>query len=424
MNSQSNYSMEARSAVEALRNGVPNRAAVNAMGCSQPRVEERFAQMLDHVVDPRYQTTNTQGLLVSGGFGSGKSHLLTYLEQIALSRNFVCSRVPVSKETPLFDLGKVFVSAMENGQIPQRRGRFIEELALKIDPNSDRYESLFHWADNAAADELLSKIFSASLCAYTEADDREIQSEIESFWAGQKMRIANLRKGLNLVGKGPYFRFRAPRLTELPPQQLQFAVKLIKSVGYHGWVVLLDEIELIGSYSILQRGRSYAEIARWMGQMQGASCPGLVVVGAVTDDFASVVISPDGQKKDRDYIGPRLENSARHSTLVPFANKGMQALERSCIPLEAPDEAVIDSTMRTLRDLYSKAYDWTPPVHEAKVGGAGFLASMRHKVRSAINEWDLRRLDPNYLPDIVISEIPTEYTEDTTLESSAADKDS
>ncbi len=415
--------MKSRSAVEALRNGVPNREAVQALGCSQPKAEERFSQMLDNVVDSRHQTSSTQGMLVSGGFGSGKSHLLTYLEQIALSRNFVCSRVPVSKETPLFDLGKVFVSAMENGQIPDRRGRFIEELAMKIDPRSDSYEALFHWADNAAADDSLNKIFAASLCTYTEADDRELNSEIESFWSGQKMRIANLRRGLNLISKGPYFKFRAPRLRELPPQQLRFAVKLIQSVGYHGWVILLDEIELIGSYSILQRGRSYAEIARWMGLLGGASYPGLIVVGAVTDDFASAVISPDGQKKDRDYIEPRLQNSVQYGALAPFAKKGMHELERNCIPLEPPDEDGISSTMQILQNLYSEAYGWSTPPLKAKAGGAGFQARMRHKVRSAINEWDLRRLIPDYEPDIEISEIATEYTEDTALESSAEDKD-
>lgn len=59
---------------------------------------------------------------------SGKSHLLAHLEHLAVSRDFVCSKVAISKETPLYDLGKVFTSAMENGRIPNRRGRFIEEL--------------------------------------------------------------------------------------------------------------------------------------------------------------------------------------------------------------------------------------------------------------------------------------------------------
>ena len=36
-----------RLALEALRSGVPNRAAVRLLGCNQPHVEERFTAMLD-----------------------------------------------------------------------------------------------------------------------------------------------------------------------------------------------------------------------------------------------------------------------------------------------------------------------------------------------------------------------------------------
>ena len=35
----------ARLAVEALRNGVPNREAVRELGCNQPRAEARFVEI-------------------------------------------------------------------------------------------------------------------------------------------------------------------------------------------------------------------------------------------------------------------------------------------------------------------------------------------------------------------------------------------
>ena len=98
--------------------------------------------MLNDAIDAPPESAGTRAMLVSGGFGVGKTHLLNHFEHIALSRNFVCSRVPISKETPLYDMGKVFVSAMENGRIPGCSGRFIEELGLKIDPGSEGHESL------------------------------------------------------------------------------------------------------------------------------------------------------------------------------------------------------------------------------------------------------------------------------------------
>ena len=413
--------LAARLGVEALRNGVPNREAVRELGCNQPRVEQRFVQMLEGTADVQKRSAAESGMLVSGDFGSGKSHLLEHLEHLALSWNFVCSRVAISKETPLYDLGKVFSSAMENGRIPNRGGRFIEEISLAIDPKSARYDALSRWADETMSNGVLSPVFPASLLVYERSDDFELNGDIESFWAGDRIQIAKLRAGLRQIGEASTYRFRAPKAADLPPQRLRFAVELIKGVGYRGWVVLLDEIELMGSYSILQRGRSYAEVARWMGLAQGERYPGLIVIGAVTEDFAAAIISPDGQKKDRDYVRPRLEQSARYAALGARAESGMRLLEQGCVALDPPSDSEVKATMETLRRLYHRAYDWEPPVHEASAGGAGFQGRMRYKVRTAINEWDLLRLHPTYQPDTEIEGFKTRYEENADLEHEARD---
>jgi hypothetical protein len=45
---------------------------------------------------------------------------------------------------------------------------------------------------------------------------------------------------------------------DLTRQRLRFVPRLIAAAGYSGWVLLLDEVELVGRYSVLQRRRSYA----------------------------------------------------------------------------------------------------------------------------------------------------------------------
>ncbi len=412
--------LEARLAVEALRNGVPNREAVRKLGCNQPQAEERFIEMLDGASDTQGRT-DSHGLLVSGDFGSGKSHLLAHLEHLALSRNFICSRVAISKETPLYDLGKVFVSAIENGRIPDRRGRLIEELTLSLKPESEKYRVFSHWADSAAVHGSLSMIFPASRVVHEQSKDQDLISEIESFWAGDRILISTIRKGLRLINQSQYYKFNAPKAADLPPQKLRFAVELIKSAGYRGWVVLLDEVELIGSYSILQRGRSYAEIARWMGCTKGESYPGLIVVGAVTDDFASAIISPDGQKKDKDYVRPKLEQSTKYNALGALAESGMRLLERDCLTLKPPSDADVKAAVELLHGLYSRAYDWEPPSRDATTGGARFQRLMRYKVRAAINEWDLCRLYPDYRPDTEFEGFTTTYEENSDLERETKD---
>ncbi len=408
--------ISSRIALEALRNGVPNREAVKLLGCSQPNAEARFAKMLDEVANASNPPNNARGMLVAGDFGSGKSHLLAHLEYQALERNFICSKVAISKETPFYDLGKVFKSAMENGRMPCRSGRLIEELGEAMEPDSEEYAAFFRWANDAASSGLISPMFPASLIVHESRKDLDLNSKIESFWAGDPLRVTDLRGGLRAIGQLKNYPFRAAKAADLPPQRLRFAIELIKGAGYNGWVVLLDEIELVGSYSILQRGRSYAELARWMGQAASETYPGLVVVGTVTDDFAPYVISPDGSKRDRDYIGARLDANARYSHISTRAEIGMNLLEQECEPLTPPTDADVSATVEKLRELYTDAYGWNAPPIELDASGAGFQGRMRYKVRAAINQWDLLRLRPGSAPDTVSEEFTPDYEENRDLE--------
>ena len=405
--------LDVRMAVEALRNGVPNRAAVQELGCKQPAAQDRFLQILQTATD---QAELSGGMLVSGDFGTGKSHLLEHLEHLALTQRFVCSKVSISKETPFYDLGKVFTSAMENGRTPDGRGRFIERLCHAIDWTSSDYGAFSGWADQEASRGVLSALFPASLSVYEKLEDNALRADIESFWAGDRILIGKVKRGLREVGEQGTWSFRAPRAADLMPQRLRFMVELIRCAGYRGWVVLLDELELIGSYSILQRGRAYAETARWMGRARGEAYPGLVVVGAVTSDFASAIISPDGQRKDRDYVPARLEQNVRYRDIAGRAATGMRLLERECVALAAPDSDDVKATMESLRRLYRRAYGWEPPPSQAVAGGAGFMGRMRYKVRAAINEWDLQRLQVADVPDTEFVAFDGSYDEDAAPE--------
>jgi hypothetical protein len=91
---------------------------------------------------------------------------------------------------------------------------------------------------------------------------------------------------------------------ELPLQRFKFTARLMRAAGYRGWVILIDEVELIGRYSRLQRARSYSELARWMGRVEIDQYPGLTSVGAITDDFVPEVLEKKG---DLDYVSPQLQ---------------------------------------------------------------------------------------------------------------------
>ncbi len=417
-------SLKNRRALEALRNGVPNGDAVAVLGCNQPAVESDFNELLSRELLSRAShesepPESSVGMLVAGDFGSGKSHLLGWLETQALARNFVCSRVVISKETPLFDMDKVFRSAVENGRVPEITGHMVEELAQKLDYNSQSYTDFFEWANRE--DNGLHRILPATLMIHKKDKDSDpdLLNQINWFWSGERIQLKDVRDGLRHVGEIQSYPFRAPAARDMPPQKLRFLLELIKAAGYRGWVILMDEIELVANYSVLQRARSYAELTRWMGQAADEKYPGLVVVGTVTADFASVVLD---EKEDRDKAAPRLRARQRDADNLAAARAetGMRLIERGQHLLADPDDEMLSNLYDRLKVIHSEAYSWAAPDIDHNISQGG-RRRIRSFVRRWINEWDLRRLYPDSEPDIEETELQFRYEEDTTLEQPHSD---
>ena len=412
-------SLQNRRALEALRNGVPNGDAVAALGCNQPAAQRDFNNLLSRITEDGDAPDSGLAMLVAGDFGSGKSHLLGFLESQAIEQNFVCSRVVISKETPLFNMEKVFKAAVENAKVPGVTGHMVEEVAQKLDYNSERYTRFFRWANRE--DNGLHRILPATLTVHErERDDLELLNKITWFWSGEKIQLKNVRDGLRDIGQSQSYAFRAPTARDLPPQKLRFVLELIKAAGYRGWVVLMDEIELVSQYSVLQRARSYAELARWMGQAADENYPGLVLVGAMSVNFPSIVLD---EKEDRDKAAVRLRARQRDEDNIAAARAetGMRLIERGVVPLDQPDDDMLYDLYEHLQTIHSDAYTWAAPDIRHGIGQGG-RRIIRSFVRRWINEWDLRRLFPESEPDIEETEFKLNYDEDKDLEQASQDR--
>lgn len=400
-------------ALEALRSGVPNTDAVNMLGTTQHKAESQFLDRLDSVAAGLKSGRQTPGLLLAGGFGSGKSHLLDFFSHIAVERNFVCSRVVISKETPLFDPAKMFNAAIEGTVVPSLSGEAVREIALRLKPNSRIYVEFFEWANSPESG--LSDLFKATILLHDRlGNDPEMVDDITNFWSGEQIAISRVRQGLKQIGSSDLFTLKTVKSKDLAIQRFLFASRMIRAAGYSGWVLLIDEVELAGRYSLLQRGRSYAELARWMGRVEGESCPGLLAVAAITDDFSLAVLE---EKRDRQVVGTRFraKQTDEYTTLAGRAETGMRLIDREALMLEAPDGATLAHTYQRLKEMHAKAYKWNPP--EIPTAALSMRRSMRSYVRRWVNEWDLRRLYPGVeLSTEVEEELRPSYEDDATLE--------
>jgi hypothetical protein len=391
---------------------VPNGDAVRVLGCDQPEAEAAFLAAIGRVGECLEAGMQPVGVLISGGFGEGKSHLLGHLAGLALDQNLVVSRVVISKETALYDPRKVFRAAIESAVLANGRGQVIQEIAQSFPaPGSRAYEAFSRWCHS---EQDLAPIFPASLMIFERlSHDGEIAQRVCEFWAGGHLKPADAKRYLRQIGQLAAFNVRAVPVAEAIGQHISFAARLMLAGGYSGWAVLIDEVELIGRYGPLQRSRSYAELARWLGLTQTAHHPGIVAAAAITSGFAQGVLD---EKGDRELAGPRLRErgNERDQTAAPRAERAMSAIQHDAVLLRSPTDQTLTSTYEKLREIHAEAYGWQPP--ELPVGNRETSRPMRSYVRRWINEWDLRRLYPEATVDIQEEHLAPSYEQDDDLE--------
>jgi hypothetical protein len=243
-------------------------------------------------------------------------------------------------------------------------------------------------------------------------NDPELSNRIIRFWSGDKIGSSEIKKYLKACREPVTYKIDNIPAREIALQRFRFAARLIIAAGYAGWVLLIDEAELIGRYSLQQRAKSYAELARWMGRLEDSNYAGLTTVFAITDDFQAKILE---EKDDFEKVPGRLKAKGPESDLLASqAERGMRVIQNESIRLKSPDDEVLKQTYDKICTIHAKAYNWSPlqvPSVERTID-----TRMRQYVKGWITEWDLKRLDSGYTPQIEVTKLEQDYAEDKNLE--------
>ena len=399
--------IEARTAIEALRAGVPNQAAIRLMGNEQTSIEYGFEAALTSA----WVATGTShtGIGLAGGFGTGKSHMLGYLAEVARQQGFVVSRVVVSKETPLSHPGHVLAAALRNAVLPDRPDDPVAACVAILRDRHGPLESLETAVSSPEAG--FAPIFAACVFLLRRTTiTMEMQRRIARLWSGAKVSAPAIRQALNAAGAARMFPGKAVPAAEMTGQLTRFVPMLFRAAGYAGWCILLDETELIGRYTPLQRALSYAWLGAWLGLEDTRRFPGIVAAYAITDDFATAVINA---RLDSEKLPERLTLKGRDPEAA-LALAGIRHIERTVLQhrLLPPTLDDLAACHDKIRHLYSTAYAWAaPPLAPSERTSS---RTMRQYIKGWIMQWDLRRLDGSDVR-LVSATLATDYTEDATL---------
>lgn len=378
-----------RRAIEALRAGVPNGDAVRALSSAQSEIINAFDSKLSNAAE--FHAKNPTGFVISGTFGSGKSHLVEELHQRALENNFVSSKIAISKETPLHLPARVVQAAIGAMQAHEKPAGFLLDTILAFQSSRPAAKDLRKWCGTAESG--VSSTFRALLDLRDEGiEDPEVIDLVLKYFSGETVPITSIRRRMTEYGVSTPI--ETVTAVDRPWQTIRFLSKFCQVSGYRGWVIFLDETELISKYGPISRARAYAQLGRWLGLRPEHRVDGIAVLATVIEDFTHSVLRVKGDSWN---VPELLERKQRpvDTANIPFATAAMAAIEDAVhlAPMTLPQ---IRKAHSILREAHSRAYAWRAPELDVEFRRQN---PMRLYVRRWINEWDLRRLYGAEAPD-------------------------
>ncbi|MDO4299189.1 MAG: DUF2791 family P-loop domain-containing protein [Lachnospiraceae bacterium] len=364
------YDIEARHIIEALRSGIPSRAVGQYFSEARPRIMKEISNRLDLVCEQG----KSSGMVISGKYGEGKTHLLNTVFNLAHSNNMVVSYLSLSKETPMDKLYLVYQKIIQNTYLPRRRQPgFMHELE-KISANSPVANEMLLYAAKHLETDKLYYLFRS----YLNTEDSDEKFLLQADMEGDFIANAPLKKIYRRIFSQPVKYNVNFTKTKHCGDYFSFMSHLFTQMGYHGWVILIDETELMGRLGKKARLNAYRSMANFL---LTEKCPERTFsIFALSASYVEDVIEGKHEYENLEAIYPEEQEPAK--TVLNLLVGAPQLL-----PL-TKDE--INEVLYKIQDFHGRAYGWTPDLPVSTLAEAtqsgGYL--LRTKIRAAIEFLD------------------------------------
>ena len=325
--------------VEGLRSGVPYRDLAKTVAFGREKYIDIVKRMMEGVEQGR--APKLPSLVLRANYGEGKTHLLHSLWGAGEDRNWVVSFVSLSKETPLDRLDYLYPKLMENTYIPGSAQPGIAYIVAKA-------------LENQLLPEARTMGMSARIMAVLDGlvVHDEGYDELLADVAGNFLGVADLKR-IYRQNLG-----RAPQLTKSSMKDEAFEYMrlidwLIQKAGFAGWLILIDEVELIGKFGKGARSQAYAN----MGRMIEGKLPHALSVWALAANFFSDVLI---RRNDREECPRWLSARQKEEERAPWSEAALDALLEAKL-LDPLTSAQIKALVQQIHELHQEAYAWSAP---------------------------------------------------------------
>lgn len=391
------YDKEARHIIEALRSGIPSRAVGQYFSEARPRMMKEISARLDMVCNEG----KSNGMVVCGKYGEGKTHLLNTVFNLAHSNHMVVSLLSLSKETPMDKLYLIYQKIIQNTYLPMRQQPgFMHELE-KLSANSPIANEMQLYAAKQLETDKLYYLFRS----YLNTEDSDEKFLLQADLEGDFVANAPLKKIYRRIFNQPVEYNVNFTKTKHCGDYFSFMSHLFTQMGYHGWVILIDETELMGRLGKKARLNAYRNMARFL--LPEPSLEAVFSIFALSASYVEDVIEGKREHENLEAVYPEEPEPIR--TVLDLLVKSPQLA-----PLTKEE---IQQVLYKIQEFHGKAYAWTPNLSPATLLGAtqsgGYL--LRTKIRAAIEFLD-QLYQYGKAGKTVINELGEEtFTEDVPL---------
>lgn len=365
---------EARRIIEALRSGVSSRAVGQYFYSARPKIMADISQSLDNVSENNGST----GIIISGKYGEGKTHLLNTVFNLAHSKNMVVSTVSLGKETPFDKLYLVYQKLVSNTYLPNRLQPGFEHIFDNMTINSPLAKDMIEYSQNNIDSNKLAYLLKAYLSTESYEEKFMLLADFEGdfvtnpvlkkiykrIYPEKAIYSANFNKSKNI---GDYFSFLSYMFLKL---------------GYNGWVILFDEAELIGRLGKKARLNAYKNMAQFLIPDMPSKLECTYSIFAMNASFVEDVIESKHEFENLETCFMDIAEKVRIKNVLNLMN-----LSPQLIPLNKDEILTI---MRKLKEFHGKAYNWAPQIDIEDIfyitEKKGYL--LRTRIRAAVELLD------------------------------------
>ena len=359
--------------IEALRSGVPSRAVGAYFSEARPAMLARITDRMDKV----RESGKSDGMIFTGRYGEGKTHLLSTMFSVATASNCVVSIVPLGKETPMNKLYLLYQRIMANTYLPGARQPGLRPQIEGITAGSAVAGELLGYTAKVLETDKLYYMLSAFLKTQEDEERYAFLADIEGDFTTASAIKRSYRRVTGQVAK---FNQNFSK-TKHSMDYFYFMSHLFRQLGYDGWIILFDEAELIGRFGRKARARSYVEMERFL--RPDPRLESTFSLFAMSSSYAEDVIDSKNEIQGLENIFS--EDAALSKSAFNTVEQILTAPELA--PLTRTESEQI---LSQIQEFHARAYDWTPSVsaetlyRETEAGG--YL--LRTRIRGAIEFLD------------------------------------